>query len=74
METLLSKIRAKIAVFKGDIDGARKLIVSLQEQILFLQAQLKEAEAAQLGAQDFLNKIKAIKNDITTLQQTQVWL
>lgn len=60
LESLLFKVRARIAAFKADVDGARKLIASIQQQITFLEAQINEANASQLDVKAIQIKIKQV--------------
>lgn len=72
MQTILQKIRTKITTFKGDIDAATKLVVSIQDQITFLQVQLKDAQSAEVGNTQITNQITTITNDNNKLQTTKL--
>lgn len=71
METILTKIRTKIASFKGDVDTANKLVLSIQDQIAFLQTQLKDLETSTAANTQITSQITTITNDNNKLQTTK---
>lgn len=68
LDNLLKKLRNRIAHSKIDVEEAKKIIGTIQEQIKFLQGQLKDNDTQQINVQDLLAKINAIKTDAAKLQ------
>ena len=74
LDNLLKKLRNKITHSKIDIEEANKIINSIQEQLKFLQGQLKENDSQQVNIQDLLTKINNIKVDMVKLQEDRARL
>lgn len=61
LESVFKKIRSKIGHFKDDLETAKKGTKSLEEQIDFLGAELKEVEGRELNIKTFLAQLQDLK-------------
>ncbi len=64
LEKFFYQVRNKIEFFKDDVEGTKKIVITLQEQIKFLQDQLKAYEAKTASANAAYAQLEQLKADI----------
>ena len=67
-------MRNKIGHSKDDVDGGKKSVATLQEQIKNLQGQLKDAEANGATAANLFAQLQQFKADLAKQEDSKVVL
>lgn len=65
LDKFFRHLRNKIEFFKDDVEGTKKIIATIQEQIKFLQDQLKALDAKTASANAAYAQLEQLKADIT---------